>query len=551
MTAKKQTVGEFLFDYLYKQGIETAFGIPGDFALPTFKYLEKSKINIVTMTHEPSVGFAADCYARSKGLSLAIVTYCVGGLNMLNSIACAYAEKSPVIVISGGPSPAERHKDPMVHHKVRTFDTQRRIFEEVTCANTVLLDPETAASEIVRVVEEVKNKSRPGYIEIPHDVVDMQIKMPHHLFKKYTPEESNLEVLKACVSDIADRINKAKRPIIIAGEELHRFGLTDLAANLAKEHNIPIAATLLGKSVVRETNPLYIGVFSGVFSEKPCLDYIEKSDCVIFLGAIMSDVLMGFYSVKINRKNSIVLSMEKTQVGLGSYEDILFEDILKNLVKSKINKKPMFKNPNPFKKPLPLKPSEHKDKLKIEDFFKILASNLQENSTIICDTGDALIGAVGLRADTRCRFFSDAYYLSMGFAAPATVGAIMANPKSKVFTIIGDGAFQMTGMELSTIAKHKLSPIVIVLNNDGYGTQRHIIDGQFNNIHMWDYTKITEVLGYGKSVRVTTKGQLDNALKEGIKHKELYLIEVKVPRLDCSQALKRMGAALAKLRVKD
>ena len=117
--AKQHTVGEFLFDYLYREcGIQHAFGIPGDFALPTFRWLEESPIDLITMTHEPSVGFAADAYARVNGLGLACVTYCVGGLNMLNSVACAYAEKSPVIVVSGGPSLTDRRNDALIHHKV-------------------------------------------------------------------------------------------------------------------------------------------------------------------------------------------------------------------------------------------------------------------------------------------------------------------------------------------------------------------------------------------------------------------------------------------------
>src|SRR5690606_34308185 len=107
------TVGSFLFEYLYNKGVHHAFGIPGDFALPTFRWLEESPIKLYTLTHEPSVGFAADGYARCRGLGVAMVTYCVGGLNMLNSIAGAYAEKSPVLVISGGPSPADKKHDPL------------------------------------------------------------------------------------------------------------------------------------------------------------------------------------------------------------------------------------------------------------------------------------------------------------------------------------------------------------------------------------------------------------------------------------------------------
>ena len=185
----QHTVGSFLFDYLYHQGARHAFGIPGDFALPTFRWLEASQLDLLTMTHEPSVGFAADAYARVHGLGIACVTYCVGGLNMLNSIACAYAEKSPVVVISGGPSPNDRKHDALVHHKVRTFDTQRRIYDEVTCASTVLLDPETAAEEIIRVITAVRTHSRPGYIEVPYDIVDLPIRMP--TIKNYPAPESD------------------------------------------------------------------------------------------------------------------------------------------------------------------------------------------------------------------------------------------------------------------------------------------------------------------------------------------------------------------------
>lgn len=551
MLKKKQTVGKFLFDYIHKQGVDHAFGIPGDFVLPTFKHLEKSKIEIITMTHEPSVGFAADCYARSHGLGLAVVTYCVGGLNMLNSIACAYAEKSPVIVVSGGPSPADRHKDPMVHHKVRTFDTQRRIFEEVTCANTILLNPETAAQEIVRVVEEVKKNKRPGYIEVPFDVVDMPIKIPHNLHRIVPEDISDEEVLEACVAEITAKINNSKKPVILAGEELQRFGLADIVSKFAKDNNIPIAATLMGKSVIRETNPLYIGIYSGVFSEPKCKEYIDKSDCILVIGAIISDVLLGFSTDRFDRKRASILNMDHIQVGMHVYEDILLKDVLGGLLSSNIKRRKDFINPNPPVLYTPVSVSERGDILNVNAMFRILSTRLGEGSTVVCDTGDSLMGAIALRTDKRSHFFSDAYYLSMGFAAPAAIGAMYANPKSKVYAIIGDGAFQMTGIELSTVAKYRLAPVIIIINNDGYGTQRHILDGKFNNICMWNYTKICDLIGYGKAVKVNTKGQLDDALKEAATYKELYLIEVVVPRDDCSDSLKRMGKALHDARISE
>jgi TPP-dependent 2-oxoacid decarboxylase len=551
MSVKKQKLGEFLFDYLHEQGIENAFGIPGDFVLPTVRYLDESKIKLYTMTHEPSVGFAADCYARSKGLGLAIITYCVGGLNMLNSVACAYAEKSPIIVISGGPSATDRQKDPMIHHKVRTFDSQRRIYEEVTCANTVLLDTKKAAEEIVRVVQEVKRCSRPGYIEVPFDAVDMEIEIPDNIFDTKPVAESDKETLAACLEEITEMINSAERPVIIADIELHRHNLTDLASSLAKKHNIPIAATLMAKSVVRENNPLYLGVYSGAFSEPHCQEYVDNSDCIILLGAFLSDVLLGFSSTKLEREKCIVLNTEKTYVRLHSYEYLQLKDVLENLLEADIKRRDDFINPKPKNTFTKLEQNQYNDKIDVESLFNILSTHVQEDDTIVCDTGDALIGAIGIKTATRSHFFSDAYYLSMGFAAPASIGAMVANPTSKTFSIIGDGAFQMTGMEFSTAAKYKLAPVVIVINNDGYGTQRHIIDGDFNNITMWDYAKTTELINYGKSVKVKTKEDLQKALTEARDYKELYFIEVIVPRDNCSIYLRQMGEAIGKLRNPD
>lgn len=544
--ASSLTVGSFLFDYLYQQGITHAFGIPGDFALPTFRWLDRSPIELITMTHEPSVGFAADGYARVNGLGLAIVTYCVGGLNMLNSVACAYAEKSPLIVISGGPSPQDRKTDPLLHHKVRTFDTQRRIFEEVTCANTVLLDAATAAEEIMRVVREVKQQCRPGYIEIPFDIVDLPIESPTP--RNYPPAESDTENLEAAIEDAIGFINKAKNPVIIADVELHRHALTDLAVGIARKFNIPIAATLLSKSVISEQNPLYLGVYAGGLSDPETQRRVEESDCLILLGAFITDMFLGLNTAKLERKNTILATTEETRIGLRRYDKIVFRDFLEKLLYSNITPRP--KDSRPIAAAAPKPPAfKTDDPVSVEAFFALLAQHLPDDATLVCDTGDALIGASTLRTSNRSNFLADAYYLSMGFAVPASIGAMAANPGSRAVVIVGDGAFQMTGIELSTVAKEKMNPVVLLINNDGYGTQRHIIDGPFNNIHPWDYPKLCELLRYGTAYRATTMGELKSALAAAMKKdREMALIEVVVPREDCSPALRRMGEQLGKAR---
>jgi len=541
----QHTIGSFLFDYLYQQGVRHAFGIPGDFALPTIRWLDKSPIKFLTMTHEPSVGFAADGYARAHGLGVACVTYCVGGLNMLNSVACAYAEKSPLIVISGGPSATDRRLDPLVHHKVKTFDTQKRIYDEVTCASTVLLDPQTAASEIIRVITEVQKHCRPGYIEVPFDIVDMPITIP--ALRNIPADESDAENLEAMLAETAELISKAKQPVIVADIELHRHGLTDIAFAIARKFNIPIAATLLSKSIIDETDPLYIGVYSGGLSEAVTQDYVEGSDCVMLLGAFLSDVFMGMHTAKLDRRNTVLANTEKMRIGLHSYENVVLKDFLEGLGKRAVTPK-KFTNPYHLNEPAPLTDAERKQPLDSESFFRILSLNIAKNATLVCDTGDALLGAIGIRTTQQANFLSDAYYLSMGFAVPAAIGAMAANPESRTYCLVGDGAFQMTGIELSTCAKYKMKPIVCVLNNDGYGTQRHIIDGEFNNIHQWDYTKITDLLKYGKSMRVTTKGELEKTLKEAVDSDDMYIIEVMIPRDDCSRSLRRMAEKLGELR---
>ncbi len=546
-SSRLPTVGSFLFDTLYARGVTHAFGIPGDFALPTFRWLDKSPLELITLTHEPAVGFAADGYARmTNTIGVACITYCVGGLNMLNAVACAYAEKSPLLVISGGPSPSDRVADPLLHHKVRTFDTQRRIYEEVTCANTVLLDAEHAAEEILRVIDAVEAHCRPGYIEVPYDVVDMPVSIPSR--RNIPAPQSDAELLDAAIADAEALLKQASKPVIIADVELHRFGLTDLAVQLAKKANIPIASTLLSKSVISEHNPHYLGVYSGGLSESEVRDYVESSDCVLMLGAFITDVFMGMNTAKLTRKHTILATSEKIRVGLRAFDDVRFKDFLEQFVQCEL---PVFANhprPGPQAAPQPVTAEEEERDLTIEQFFRVLGLHIGEDSTVICDTGDALLGAIGLKTAKRNNFLSDAYYLSMGFAVPAAIGAMAASPASRVFCIVGDGAFQMTGTELSTAAKYGMAPIVFILNNDGYGTQRHILDGPFNNIHPWHYTKVTELLGYGQSARVQTIGALDEAIGQALASPDMWVIEVIVPREDCSDSLRRMGEELSKLR---
>src|SRR5580692_3963261 len=164
-------IGDYLIERLRKLGVRHVFGVPGDYVLGFYDRLQKSPLRIVNTCDEQAAGFAADAYARVQGLGAVCITYCVGGLKVANATAQAYAEKSPVVVISGSPGMKERDKNPLLHHKVRDFDTQFKIFEQITAASTVLEDAQTAQKEIDRVLEAALRYKRPVYIEIPRDMV--------------------------------------------------------------------------------------------------------------------------------------------------------------------------------------------------------------------------------------------------------------------------------------------------------------------------------------------------------------------------------------------
>src|SRR5512138_1950644 len=239
------SIGEYLIQRLYAHGVRHVFGIPGDYVLGFYDQLSKSKLRTINTCDEQGAGFAADAYARIRGLGAVCITYCVGGLKVANTTAEAFAEKSPVVVISGAPGMKERAKNPLLHHKVREFDTQKKVFEQLTVASTVLGDPQTAFQEIDRVLHSALRFKRPVYIELPRDMVTVP-GIPHHKPPEIH-ERSDPQTLRAALAEAEAKINAARQPVILADVEVHRFGLQDELLQLVDKNRLPIAATLLGK----------------------------------------------------------------------------------------------------------------------------------------------------------------------------------------------------------------------------------------------------------------------------------------------------------------
>jgi indolepyruvate decarboxylase len=548
------SIGEYLIQQLYAYGVRHVFGIPGDYVLGFYGQLSQSKLRIINTCDEQGAGFAADAYARVRGLGAVCITYCVGGLKVANTTAEAFAEKSPVVVISGAPGMKEREKNPLLHHKVREFDTQKKVFEQITVASTVLSDPQTAYQEIDRVLHAALRFKRPVYIELPRDVVFVP-GIPHHKTPEFH-ERSDPKTLRAALAEAEQVINQARQPVILADVEVHRFGLQDDVVELVRKTNIPVAATVLGKSVIGEQHPFYLGIYEGAMGREDVRQYVEGSDCLIMLGAFMTDINLGVYTARLDPGRSIYATSEKLSIGYHTYEEVRFKDFLRGLIGLRLRRRRLGRIPRPV--PFLLSPSDGERggvrgavrgsrKITIKRLFERLNAFLTGHTVVVADVGDALFGATDLFIRHRTEFIGPAYYASMGFAVPASIGAQLANPKLRPLVLVGDGAFQMTGMELATVARYKLNPVVIVLNNNGYGTERQMQDGPYNDLWPWHYSRLPEILGAGRGLIVETEAELDHALREAERHTHSFcLLDVRLSPTDRSPALERLAARLAR-----
>ena len=514
--------------------------MPGDYCLTFFSLLEQSPITVVNTCDEQGAGFAADAYARIKGMGACVITYCVGGLKVTNAVAQAYAERSPVIVVSGAPGIREQRRNPLLHHRVRNFDTQLRVFTELTVGTAVLDDPLTAASEIERMFALAKRHSRPAYIELPRDMALAEISPATS--RVLPAEASDSEALATAVAEAAERISASNHPVILAGEELHRFRLQRQLTELVERTGIPVATTIMGKSVFPESRAAYIGVYEGAMGRELVRQYVEESDCVILLGAMMTDISLGIYTANIQRRYAIYAAKDRVAVGLHAYDDVRMEDFITALAAYRFKQRILEPSLHP-RHPGPFAATDAKTT--VEALFRQINAFIEDDMIVIADPGDALFGASDLFINDGAHFLAPAYYCSLGFAVPAALGVKAAAPKLRPLVLVGDGAFQMTGMEIATVARFGMNPIIIVLDNDGYGTERPMLDGAFNNVLRWEYTEIPRVIGSGLGVKATTEREMEAALAKARANKSSWsLIRVMLERDDHSPALKRLTAKL-------
>jgi indolepyruvate decarboxylase len=538
------SVGEYLIRRLRELGVRDVFGIPGDYVLALYVMIEQSPLRLIGCTREDCAGFAADAYARVNGIGAVCVTYCVGGLSLCNSIAGAYAEKSPVVVISGAPGLRERANNPLLHHRVKDFQTQADVFRRLCGAETQLNDPGTAFRRIDRVLEAVTRYKRPGYIELPRDMVHVVPDAPYTTAAAVAA--SDPEVLAEAVAEAARRIAQARSAVIIADVEIHRFGLQDRLLALAEGAGIPMVSTILGKSVVSERHPLFVGIYEGAMGREEVTRFVEQSDCIILLGAFMTDMNLGIYTANLDVSRCIEATSETLRISRHHFDGVLLSDFIEGLIAEGLRVPP---------RPLPPRPGGYDEVFRLQPerpatIRRIVArlnQALDDSMVVIADPGDALFASSDLVIHRQTEYIAPAYYTSMGFAVPAALGVMVARPDLRPIVLVGDGAFQMTGMELSTIVRHRFHPVIIVLDNQGYGTERLLLPGRhdFNEIHPWRYHKLPEVLGGGTGYEIRSEGDFDRALAAALADRSgPSILHVYLDPSDASLALERLANRL-------
>lgn len=539
------SVSDFVLERLENVGVKHVFGIAGDYILPFFPKMEESKkLDLICNADEAGSGFAADGYARLHGIGCVVATYNVGALKLCNPIAGAYAEKSPVIVISGAPGVDERQFH--MHHMTDNFRCQQEVFEKITCDQAILDNPNTAGYEVDRCLESLKYYKQPIYIEIPRDVAKKVI--TYDVYEQGTPiapktDEHNLE---DALQEVSDWIKSAESPVILAGVEVARCKLGTDLVKFAEKNNIPIAATLLSKSVIKETHPLYAGVYAGTNSSQPQVkDLVENSDCLLVCGEVITEATTGYRPSKVfEKRKMITATIGELKVSNHHYPHVGFVDFCNVLFKQKLREFKVEKLP---KKKIEGFKAEPDTPLTTIRLFNKINSMLAKNNFVVADAGDSLLGASDMIMAEANTFLGPCLYLSMGFAIPAALGAnIAAGEDSRAIVVVGDGAFQMSCSEISTMLKYNLRPIIFVLNNRGYTTERFIMEGEFNNIVDWHYEKFTNLIGGGIGMRAETEDELEFAVDMALKENDLTIINCIVDSHDASPALNRICDVLSK-----
>jgi indolepyruvate decarboxylase len=531
-------LAQSLLTALKDHGARQVFGIPGDFVLQFFKVIEESGIlPLHTLSHEPSVGFAADAAARiSCAPGVAAVTYGAGALNMVNPVAAAYAEKSPLVIISGAPGRNEGRGGLLLHHQVKRLDSQFAIYREITCDQALLDDPGQAPEQIARVLRNCIVQSRPVYFELPRDRVFDACEPVQRL-----PEpDYDPEAVSACADEMMERIAHAARPVMMVGVEVRRFRVEAQVAELARRLHLPVVTSFMGRGLLADSEVPVLGTYLGLTAHPDVGRPVEESDCLLLFGVTMSDTNFGVSEGRVDYRSSILAADRSVSMGFHRYGNIPLAALVEELVRRVVDQ-PLRPAGHPTAYPRglaaddgPIAPVDIARA--VNDLFTRVG-----RMPVASDCGDCLFTSFEIE---NTEIVAPGYYATMGFGVPAALG-LQAATGQRPLVLVGDGAFQMTGWELGNCRRYGWDPIVIVMNNRSWEMLRVFQpESKFNTLDDWHFAELAGPLG-GDGVRVSTRRELSAALERAVAARGRFqLIEAMIPSGAVSPTLEGFVGAL-------
>ncbi len=545
---KKITVGNYLIKRLKELGIKDIFGVPGDYNLLFLDQIDDTKdINWIGNCNELNAAYAADGYARINGIGAVVTTFGVGELSAINGIAGSFAEHVPVVKIVGMPSTEVMKNKKLVHHTLGEgiFNNFSEAFKQVTI-DTEIINTDNAAAQIDSVLCKCFLEKRPVYIGLPINVSGIEISdidTPLHLSKF----ESDRENLESFIETALNKIKSSKSPIILADFEVNRYKLNKELLNFVEKSGLPIASLGMGKGVINETHPQFIGTYNGTLSNDYIKNIVKDCDCFILVGVKLTDsITAGFsYIHDLNQIDIIDIHPFNSNIDNKTFDNVYMKDVLDKLssnISSRRFKKEYYKG-----EVVPANELTSSEVLTQKAFFDKINNFIRPNDVILAEQGTSFFGACTLNLKENCSFIGQPLWGSIGYTLGALLGTQIADKTRRNILLIGDGSFQLTAQELSTMLWNDLKPIIFVINNDGYTVERYIHgpNRHYNDINMWDYKALPKVFnGESKSTifKVTNAKELDESLgKINTITDKLIFVEIVMGKMDAPKLLQDLS----------
>ncbi len=554
MPTESSTVGRYLAARLHEIGLRHYFAVPGDYNLVLLdELLTNQNLRMISCCNELNAGYAADGYARATGGAAAVVvTFSVGGLSALNAIAGAYAEDLPLIAISGGPNTNSEAECELLHHTLGVLDYgyQREIYNRVTADAVIIRNPVDAPYEIDTALDTALRTRKPVYIEIACNIAKSPTSAPHARSFDGHPT-SDPRSLADAVEHAADLLNRAVKPVLVAGVKLRPFTAAEPFRAVADASDYAVAVMPNAKGLFDEQHPSYVGTYWGPVGSPGCAEIVESADLALFAGPMFTDYTTTGHATLADPTRMIEVRPHTVITPGQTFNDVALADFLRELApKLKPNDASLVAYRRIREEPAHPQSAPPNAPLTTRGLFARVQRLLAADSCVIAETGDSWFNAMRLDLPTGAAFEIQMQYGSIGWSVGATLGYALGRPDRRVIALIGDGSFQLTAQELSTMIRYGLRPIVFLINNGGYTIEVEIHDGPYNTIKNWDYAGLMQVFnaadGRGWSAHVQTEGELEAAVAKAVDHNGPALIECVIDRDDCSKDLLEWGIHVAK-----